>query len=61
MTGQTTGERRGRIGFSLDSLDADTAECIGHHLEEALAAADAETKDFHVRHAQQLLTAATES
>ncbi|MFB6087477.1 MAG: hypothetical protein ABEJ85_03060 [Haloarculaceae archaeon] len=61
MTSQTTGTHGGRTDFSLDSLDADTADCIGRHLDEALAADDADAKDFHVRHAQQLLDAATDS
>jgi hypothetical protein len=56
-----TGRHGGHTDFSLESLDEPTAESIRIHLDRALAATDGDTKDFHVRHAQQLLEAATES
>lgn len=54
MTGQTQGEA-GTEGPSLGGLDAESVERIDVHLERALQAD--EEKDFHVRHARQLLEA----
>jgi hypothetical protein len=54
MSGQTQGEATSAGGPSLGELDADTVDRIDVHLERALCADGAE-KDFHVRHARQLL------
>jgi len=56
MTGQTQGEATAARGQSLGSLDTDSVDRIDVHLERALDAEGAE-KDFHVRHARQLLEA----
>jgi hypothetical protein len=61
MTGQTTGSVRPSEGMPLEPIDADSAARIDVHLERALAADDAAEKDFHVRHARQLLAAASEN
>jgi hypothetical protein len=55
MTGQTQGESGSADGL-LGRLDADSAERIDVHLERAMGA-EGEEKDFHVRHARQLLEA----
>jgi hypothetical protein len=60
MTGQTTGRVRPPEGMPLEPIDADSVERIDVHLERALAAEDEAEKDFHVRHARQLLAAARE-
>jgi hypothetical protein len=54
MSGQTQGEATTAGRPSLGTLDADTVDRIDVHLERALAAESGE-KDFHVRHARQLL------
>jgi len=54
MSGQTQGEATTVGGSSLESVDADTVDRIDVHLERALGAEGGE-KDFHVRHARQLL------
>lgn len=59
MTGQTQGETTTPGRPSLGSLDADSVERIDVHLQRALHAEGAE-KDFHVRHARQLLQACKE-
>ena len=54
MSGKTQGEATAARGQPLESLDADTVDRIDVHLERALGAEGSE-KDFHVRHARQLL------
>jgi len=54
MSGQTQGEATTAGRSSLGTLDADTVDRIDVHLERALGAEGRE-KDFHVRHARQLL------
>jgi hypothetical protein len=61
MPGQTTERPGGSAGLSLGTLDADSADRIDVHLKRALEADDEEEKDFHVRHARQLLEACTEA
>ena len=56
MTGQTQGESTTHGRPSSGSLDADSVERIDVHLQRALRAEGGE-KDFHVRHARQLLEA----
>lgn len=55
MTGQSTGRAGATTGLPPGELDAETAERIDVHLERAQDATDTEQKDFHVRHARQLL------
>lgn len=55
MTGQSTGRPQGTQDLPLGKLDPDTVDRIDVHLERALHADDADDKDFHVRHARQLL------
>jgi len=43
------------MGVVLESLDEETARRIEVYLERALAAEETTEKDFHVRHARQLL------
>ena len=45
----------------VGSLDDDSVERIDVHLERALHATDPEEKDFHIRHARQLLEACRQS
>ncbi|MFB6140899.1 MAG: hypothetical protein ABEJ26_10740 [Halosimplex sp.] len=56
-----TGKTRERVEPSdeapLGTLDADSVERIDVHLKRALAATEDGGKDFHVRHARQLLEA----
>jgi hypothetical protein len=54
MSGQTQGETTAAGAGSLGKLDADSVDRIDVHLARALDADGAE-KDFHVRHARQLL------
>ena len=56
MTGQTQGEATTPGRPSPGPLDADSVERIDVHLQRALHAEGAK-KDFHVRHARQLLEA----
>ena len=44
----------------MDTLDPDSIERIDVHLQRALGAADSDEKNFHVRHARQLLEACRE-
>jgi hypothetical protein len=54
MSGQTQGEATAERRSSLGKLDADTVDRIDVHLERAMDSEGGE-KDFHVRHARQLL------
>lgn len=56
MTGQTQGESGTADGALLGRLDADSVDRIDVHLERAMGA-EGDEKDFHVRHARQLLEA----
>lgn len=56
MTGQTQGEATAADRPAPARLDAESVERIDVHLQRALAAEGAD-KDFHVRHARQLLEA----
>ncbi|WP_123535354.1 hypothetical protein [Halosimplex salinum] len=60
MTGQTQEKPGGTDEPSLGTLDHDSIDRIDVHLQRALAAEDGEKKDFHVRHARQLLEACRE-
>jgi len=55
MAGIDKGSSRVGAGVILESLDEETARRIEVYLERALAAEEATEKDFHVRHARQLL------
>ena len=59
MTGQTQGETKTADRPALATVDADTVERIDVHLERALGSEGGD-KDFHVRHARQLLEACKE-
>ena len=59
MPGQTQGESKTAKRPALGRLDADSVERIDVHLERALES-DGADKDFHVRHARQLLEACKE-
>jgi len=61
MPGHTTEQPSGSAGLTLGGLDADSADRIDVHLKRALEADDDEEKDFHVRHARQLLEACTDT
>jgi len=60
MTGQTQGTTGASEGPSLGTLDPDSVERIDVHLKRALDTDDTDEKDFHVRHARQLLEACRE-
>lgn len=60
MTGHTQGASGTTEGAPLGTLDPDSVERIDVHLERALDTDDTEEKDFHVRHARQLLEACRE-
>ncbi|WP_436908219.1 hypothetical protein [Halosimplex marinum] len=60
MTGHTQGTSGGSDGPPLGTLDPDSVERIDVHLERALDTDDTAEKDFHVRHARQLLEACRE-
>jgi hypothetical protein len=62
MTGHTQGTSGGSEGPGpgLGTLDPDSVERIDVHLQRALDTDDTEEKDFHVRHARQLLEACRE-
>jgi len=60
MTGHTQGTSGASERSSLGTLDPDSVERIDVHLQRALAVDDSERKDFHVRHARQLLEACRE-
>jgi len=59
-----TGKTQDAVGKSdeipLDTLDPDSIERIDDHLQRALDAVETGEKDFHVRHARQLLEACRE-
>jgi hypothetical protein len=59
-----TGRTRERPGVtptgSARTLDFDYAERVDTYLERAQAADDPAEKDFHLKHARQLLTACRE-
>lgn len=59
MTGKTHGQS-GSAEVALGTLDPDSIDRIDVHLQRALGAEDADEKDFHVRHARQLLEACRE-
>ncbi len=59
MTGKTHGQS-GSGEVTLGTLDPDSIDRIDVHLQRALGAEDTEEKDFHVRHARQLLEACRE-
>jgi adenine C2-methylase RlmN of 23S rRNA A2503 and tRNA A37 len=61
MTGQTTGDSRVVPSQPVGSLDDDSVERIDVHLKRSLHATDPEEKDFHIRHARQLLEACRQS
>ncbi|WP_135365774.1 hypothetical protein [Halosimplex halophilum] len=61
MTGHTKGGSGASEGPPLGTLDPDSVERIDVHLERALETDDPDEKDFHVRHARQLLEACRES
>jgi len=60
MTGHTHGTSGTTEGGPLGTLDPDSIERIDVHLERALDTDDTDRKDFHVRHARQLLEACRE-
>jgi hypothetical protein len=60
MTSHSTDSRRGDGGVTFESIDPDTASRIDAFLERALDADDPSQKDFHVRHARQVLEACTQ-
>ncbi|WP_436929827.1 hypothetical protein [Halosimplex halobium] len=60
MTGHTKGGSGASEGAPLGTLDTDSIERIDVHLQRALATDDTDEKDFHVRHARQLLEACRE-
>lgn len=60
MTGQAQGDPGVEVGLAFGCLDPDTTDRIDVHLRRAVAADDDERKDFHVRHARQLLRAIEE-
>jgi hypothetical protein len=55
MTGESTGKAGATTELPLGDLDAEAVEQIDVHLDRALRAEEADRKDFHVRHAYQLL------
>lgn len=55
MTGESTGKAGATAQLPLGDLDAEAVEQIDVHLDRALHAEEADRKDFHVRHACQLL------
>ena len=57
MTGETTERLREGSTLVLDALDSDSAGRIDRHLRRAEKAEEDDEKDFHVRHARQLLEA----
>lgn len=57
MTGKATGDTGIASEQPLGSLDEDSVSRIDVHLERAMHATDDDRKDFHVRHARQLLEA----
>jgi|GEM_PF-1505661 len=57
MTGQTTERLGGAAELTVGTLDSDSASRIDAHLKRALDADDESEKDFHVRHARQLIEA----
>ncbi|QPV64826.1 hypothetical protein I7X12_09575 [Halosimplex litoreum] len=60
MTGDTHGTSGATEGPPLGTLDPDSVERIDVHLKRALDTDDTEEKNFHVRHARQLLEACRE-
>jgi hypothetical protein len=55
MAGANKESSRVGAGLAFDSLDEASAGCIEKHLERAMSAEDAKEKDFHLRHARQLI------
>jgi len=60
MTGKTQNAVAKSDGISMNTLDPDSIERIDEHLQRALEATETGKKDFHVRHAKQLLVACRE-
>ena len=60
MTGKTQEAVWDSDGLPMDTLDPDSIERINVHLRRALGATDSDEKNFHVRHARQLLEACRE-
>jgi hypothetical protein len=53
-------ERPGRNEFAFESFDSETVGRIDSHLARAQETDDSTRKDFHLRHARQLLEATKE-
>jgi len=60
MTGKTQKAAGDPDGFPMDTLNSDSIARIDEHLQRALSASETGEKDFHVRHARQLLEACRE-